>query len=194
MFYCSVLGSSISWFGNPWRTIFPNVSCFLNQKYVFASLSRNTFRLFKDERSLYEKHFSSFDVNDILRIRAHGLKVMKAVNSMVEAVSDENDESLIDQIHFVAHGHHLRGITARNEFEVRRKILNIDYHLLFHYLLKKGCLSQSWKILGHKSWWQFESSGWQSLEEVSQIIGWCCYGWAGHTRVISKNICNKILE
>ena len=99
--------------------------------------------MFKDERSLYEKHFSSFDVNDISRIRAHGLKVMKAVNSMVEAISDENDESLIDQIHFVAHGHHLRGITARNEFEVRRKILNLDYHLLFHYLLKKGCLSQS---------------------------------------------------
>ena len=47
---------------------------------------------------------------------------MKGVNSMVEAVSEENDESLIDQIHFVAHGHHLRGVTARNEFEVHRKL------------------------------------------------------------------------
>ena len=77
--------------------------------------------MFKDEPSLYAKHFSNFDINDIERIRTHGLKVMKGVNSMVEAVSEENDESLIDQIHFVAHGHHLRGVTARNEFEVRRK-------------------------------------------------------------------------
>merc|ERR1711953_93039 len=74
--------------------------------------------LFKDEPSLYAKHFSNFDINDIERIRTHGLKVMRGVNSMVEAVSEENDESLIDQIHFVAHGHHLRGVTARNEFEV----------------------------------------------------------------------------
>ena len=51
---------------------------------------------------------------------------------MVEAVSEENDESLIDQIHFVAHGHHLRGVTARNEFEVQctKKIMKLEYILL----------------------------------------------------------------
>ena len=41
MFYCSVLGSSISWFGNPWVSIFHNVSCILNN--IYSSEIKNTF-------------------------------------------------------------------------------------------------------------------------------------------------------
>merc|ERR1712004_288311 len=74
--------------------------------------------LFTDEPSLQQKHFSSIDVNDISRIQSHGLKVMKGIDGMVNAIYEENDELLVEKIIYVARGHYRRGIKSRVEFEV----------------------------------------------------------------------------
>ena len=55
------------------------------------------------------------------------MKVMTGIDGMVNAVRDENDGLLIDQIHFVARGHHLRGVNTRIEFEIVCK--NLEKYL-----------------------------------------------------------------
>ena len=62
------------------------------------------FRLFAGHPEVRSRYFPKMDVKDLKILSAHGAKIMKDVDTLVNYVNDGNDEKLVKKIHMVKTG------------------------------------------------------------------------------------------
>ena len=73
-------------------------------KLRWWQVSFSVFRLFVGHPEVRSRYFPKMDVKDLKVLSAHGAKIMKDVDTLVNYVNDCNDEKLVQKIHMVKMG------------------------------------------------------------------------------------------